>query len=186
MRDYTGAGKWAHSEIWDVCYSDPKCESYKKAAEFLGNTVEDWGGGTGWARRYFEDYRNVDGSYHENVDELVDLVDYTSDVENILMRQVLETNVDWKIILENVKKSFRNKFCLVVGTPFVKKTRFGPQNPVVTSTGVVLEGEYVQEVYFNKQDILDMFPEDEYEISEEEVETGQYYHKDWILYVKKI
>jgi len=44
--------KWDYSGADSVCYSDENCESYKKAAEFLGpdQPVEDWGGGTGWGK----------------------------------------------------------------------------------------------------------------------------------------
>jgi len=38
---------------------------------FLGadQPVEDWGGGTGWAKMYFTgSYKNIDGSAHKNVD----------------------------------------------------------------------------------------------------------------------
>jgi len=46
--------KWNYSSRGQVCYSDPKQESYKKAAKFLGDTVEDWGCGTGWVKKYFK------------------------------------------------------------------------------------------------------------------------------------
>lgn len=177
---YTNAGKWDYSKVDDVCYSDPKCESYKKAAAFLGDSVEDWGGGTGWARRYFSDYRNIDCNPHKRVDEVVDLTSYSSNVDNILIRQVLESNTQWRDILENAMKSFNKKLCIVLGTPFVRKTREGPKNPVPS-------GGYIQEMYFKKKDILDYFPESGgYKVSSEYIKTNQYYHKDWILYVEKI
>lgn len=178
-------GKWDYTGISDVAYSDSEYASYKKAAEFLGDTVEDWGGGTGWARRYFENYRNVDFSSHPNVDEVADLKEYTSDVENILIRQVIDAEPQWQQILENAKKSFSKKLCLIIGTPFVRKTRLGPRDPVFLADGTET-GDYYQEMYFKKQDILDMFPQDQYKLSEEIVKTKQYYHRDWILYVEKI
>ena len=178
-------GKWDYSKISQTCYSDHKCESYKKAAEFLGDTVEDWGGGTGWAERYFKKYRNVDGSAHPNVDEIADLQYYTSKVDNILMRQVLETNKNWRLVLENAIKSFKKKFCLVVYTPFVDETRVGRYEPVITHDGKDT-GDTTPEIYFNKQDILDYFPKDKFKVSEEEVKTDQGYRRDWILYVEKI
>ena len=182
-------GKWDYSGVGNVCYSDPECVSYKKAVEFLGkdNPVEDWGGGTGWAKRYFTgEYKNIDGSRHKNVDMIADLVDYTSSVENILMRQVLGSNPEWQKILTNVRKSFTKKFCLVVCTPFVDKTRLGSQNPVVRSDNTTVDGEYIQEVFFKKQDILDFFPINEFRVNEETIQTNQYYNQDWILYVEKI
>lgn len=177
--------KWDHSGSSTVCYGDPKQESYKKAANFLGDTVEDWGCGTAWAKKFFKNYVGVDYSPHKNVDIVADLAEYTSDTDNILIRQVIEATPEWRDILENAKKSFNKRFCLVIGTPFVKKTRFGPRNPIVRADGKIEDG-YIQEMYFNKQDILDFFPEGKYKLSEETVKTKQYYHQDWILYVEKV
>jgi hypothetical protein len=181
--------KWDYSGVADVCYSDAKCESYKKAAAFLGadQPVEDWGGGTGWAKRYFTgEYKNIDFAPHKKVDVVADLAKYTSRVDNILMKQVLENDERWRDFLDNVKKSFTKKFCLVVGTPLVSITRLGPTNPVVKSDGMVVADVVIQEIYFNKKDILDYFPPDKYKTSEEEIESEQYYKKDWLLYVEKI
>jgi hypothetical protein len=169
-----------------MCFSDEKQESYKKAAEFLGDTVEDWGGGTGWAKRYFKNYKNIDGSLSKYTDVHADLREYISDCDNILMRQVLESNEDWRVILENVKKSFKKKFCLVVYTPQVKKTRSGHLHTPVRSDGTKMKGKVIYEIYFNKQDILDYFPESEYKIKEEYIKTNQGYNNEWILYVQKI
>jgi SAM-dependent methyltransferase len=167
-------GKWDYSSVDQVCYSDPKQESYKKAAKFLEDSCEDWGCGTGWAKRYFKNYRGIDGSSHYNVDEVVDLVNYRSDVDNILMREVLEYNKEWQKVLENVKKSFKKKFCLIISTPFAEKTHveeyFGD----------------IPEIQFRKQDILDMFPKDKFELKEEIIKTDHLYKQDWILYVEKI
>lgn len=174
--------KWDYSGVSDVCYSDVKQESYKKAAAFLVDNVEDWGGGTSWASRYFKNYRNVEGSQNENVDEVADLVEYTSDVENILMREVLEYNTEWKKILENVKKSFRKKFCLIVSTPFVDKTRIGVWHKPVKADGSHGEG-VIPEMYFNPQDIRDLFKD--YKTSEEDIKTDHLYGHDWIYYVEK-
>lgn len=167
-----------------MCFSDEKQESYKKAAEFLGDTVEDWGGGTGWARRYFKNYKNIDGSKSKYCDIHADLVEYTSDCDNILMRQVLETIEEWEKVLDNVKKSFRKKFCLVIYTPFVEKTAVGSWHIPVKADGSKMDGK-LPEINFNKQDILDQFPESEYKVSHEEIKTNQGYGRDWIVYVIK-
>jgi len=166
--------KWDYSGIDSACYSDNDQESYKKSAKFLGDSVEDWGCGTCWSKRFFKKYRGIDGSFHKNVDEVVDLVKYTSDVDNILMRQVLELNEEWREILENVKKSFRKKFCLVIFTPFVDKTRIGE-----------VEGNK-KVIYFNKQDVLDYFPKQKFKVLEEIVKTKQGYNQDWLLYVERL
>lgn len=175
--------RWDYSGVSEMCFSDDSETSYKKSAEFLGDTVEDWGCGTGWSKRYFKNYTGVDGSLGY-VTKTVDLVNYTSDVDNILMRQVLETNTEWRAILENVKKSFRKKFCLVIMTPFVEETKANATYPITKSDGTVLEDKRVSEMFFNKQDILDYFKD--CKVSEEVVPTDIGYGSEWILYVEKI
>lgn len=177
--------KWDYSGVDEVCYSDDKCISYQKAADFLGDTVEDWGCGTAWAKRYFKNYRGIDGSPHKYVDEVVDLIHYTSDVDNILMRQVLECNEDWKVILENVIKSFKKKFCLIVFTPFADETHVAEVEPVIRLDHTPDE-RTISIIYFNKQDILNYFPaSDGFLVSEESITTNQGYGRDWILYVER-
>jgi hypothetical protein len=179
--------KWDYSGVDEICYSDVAQLSYKKSAEFLGDTVEDWGCGTGWSRRFFKNYRGIDASPSRFVAprDVVDLVNYTSDVDNILMRQVLELNADWRKILENVKKSFRKKFCLVVFTPLAEVTHIGCVEKAYTATDVERDFSHSL-IFFNKQEILDYFPEKEFTVKEETVATGQGYNQDWILYVERI
>ena len=180
--------KWDYTGASSVCYSDTKNQySYIKPAEFLGNgQVEDWGCGTAWAKRYFTDYKGIDGSFHKNVDEIADLTRYVSKCDNILMRQVLEFNWDWEKILQNVKKSFRKKFCLVVMTPLVEETRIDKIDPVVNHLGQELEENNTPNIFFNKQDILAFFPEPEYKVSEELHPVDRIWPNEWILYVEKI
>lgn len=173
----TMLGKWDYSGVSEVCYSDPKQESYKKAAEFLKDNVEDWGCGTGWAKRYFKNYRGIEGSPAKNVDEIADLVNYTSNAENILMREVLEYNTDWKKVLENVNKSFRYKLCLIISTPFAEKTH--------VSLREINNNRVITEHRFKKQDILDQFPETKFDLKEETIKTDHLYNQDWILYVTR-
>lgn len=172
--------KWDYSNVSSVCYSDPKCESYKKAAAFLGDEVEDWGCGTAWAKMYFKKYRGIDGSRHSNVDIVADVAEYRSSVNNILMREVLEYNTRWEEVLENVKKSFKKKFCLVVSTPFAKVTHVALQEKAPTRSGGI-----IPELNFNKKDILDKFPRSEFITKEEIIETNHLYNRDWILYVER-
>ena len=185
VRSESMLNKWDYSGVDSVCYSDVKQESYKKSAEFLGDTVEDWGCGTGWSKKYFKTYRGIDGSPHKNVDEIVDLVNYTSDVDNILLRQVLELNVGWRKILENIKKSFRKKLCIVIFTPFSDTTKIGEVEKVLTSKGVET-GKDLNLMYFNKEDILNYFPSTEFKVTEEVIKTGQGYNQDWIIYIERI
>lgn len=180
--------KWDYSGVDEVCYSDKKCESYKKASEFLDGKCQDWGCGTGYARHFFSDYSGIDCSPSSFVSDkdIVDLVSYTSDVDNILMRQVLELNTEWVNILENVKKSFKKKFCLVIFSPFADETHVGEIEQMTSASGVKRENVYVSVIYFNKQDILNFFPKSEYKISEETIKTEQGYGSEWILYVERL
>ena len=174
--------KWKYGKVGQVCYSDPKQESYKKAAKFLGGEVEDWGCGTGWAKKYFKNYKGIDGSPSEFVkpDEIVDIVNYTSNVNNILMREVLEYNIKWKRIIDNVKKSFKKKFCLIISTPFADETHVGAEYKSIAK-GVGM----IPEILFKKQDILDMFPKTDFKLKEETIKTNHLYNQDWILYVER-
>lgn len=179
--------KWDYSGASTMCFSDHNQESYKKSAQFLGGgQVEDWGCGTCWSKKYFTDYRGIDGSYHPCVDEIVDLVSYTSNVDNILIRQTLSCNKGWAKILENAKLSFKKKLCLVIYTPFAPTTKEGYVHTVRDASGVLSKQLTITEMYFNPQDILDFFPESEYIVTHEEVQTTQLYNRDWIIYVEKI
>lgn len=182
--------KWDYTGVSAVCYSDSYNQySYIKPAEFLGNgQVEDWGGGTGWAKKYFSGpYKNIDGSKHPNVDVVTDLTNYVSKCDNILMRQVLEFNWNWEKILTNVKKSFQKKFCLVVMTPLVTETHIDKIDPVVNHLGEELPENNTPNIFFNKQDILKYFPASEgYKVSEELHDVDRIWPQEWILYVEKI
>lgn len=180
--------KWDYSGVDQVCFSDQKCESYIKAAKFLGDSCEDWGCGTGWAKRYFKEYKGIDGSPSREVpkENVVDLVNYTSSVDNILMRQVLEANIEWRKILENVKKSFKKKFCLIIYTPLDTETKQIADYEMVKADDSVIEGITVPELSFKREDILTYFQEKEFKVSEESIKTEQGYGMEWILYVERI
>ena len=173
-------GKWDYSGVAEAIFGS--FETYQKARDFLGDTVEDWGCGTGYARNYFKNYKGVDGSPSRFVssDEIVDLRYYTSNVDNILIRHTLEWCGDWKAVLNNAKKSFNKKLCLMLFTPFVDKTQVVEELEIVNAKGQRVKGVTTQEVHFKKEDILGFFPEDEFKIKEEQ------YGKEWILYVEKI
>jgi hypothetical protein len=180
--------KWDYSGVADVRYSDDNAESYKKAAEFLGDSVEDWGCGTGYARFFFKDYRGIDGSPSKNIpkENIVDLREYTSSVDNILIRQVLECTEDWKVVLENAKKSFKKKLCLVIMTHFSKEENLMVRESVIRADSTVEKDRYIDMVSFKKQDILDFFPEKEFRLKEEIIYTETGYGQDWVLYVERI
>ena len=102
--------------------------SYRMAVDWLdleGCTLEDWGGGTGYARRFVQHatYRLVDGSPSQWNPDPVELTEYASNSECILIRHVLEHNDDWARILANAAGSFRRRMTLVLYTPIQEVTR---------------------------------------------------------------
>jgi len=134
MNDFTcsqknpsNLGKWAanyHNRTESYTYGDTI--SYNKAVEFFTDieTVEDWGCGAGGFRQFWpRTYIGIDGSDSQFADIKTDLVTYRSNAEAVFMRHVLEHNVLWKDILTNAVMSFQRKFCLVLFTPFVEKTK---------------------------------------------------------------
>ena len=175
-----------YSGVDSVCYSDTEMLSYKKAAEFLGESVEDWGCGTAWAKRYFKTYRGIDGSAHKNVDEIVDLTTYTSRGYNILLRQVLELNPEWRKVLDNVKKSFDKKLCIVIFTPLSENaTVVGDVELAVSADGSSRGFNHVM-MFFKREDILDYFPRNKFKVTEEFIPTQQGYKQDWVIYVERL
>lgn len=89
-------------------------------------TVEDWGCGMAWGRRYVPAgrYKGIDGSpaAGEFADVICDLRDWRSTPDGIFIRHVLEHNLDWDVILANAMGSFRKRLVLVTFTPFSDRT----------------------------------------------------------------
>lgn len=95
-------------------------ETYEMAAEFLSDmsTVEDWGCGAGGFKRFCKPpYIGIDGSHTPFADKIVDLSEYKSSVDSVMMRHVLEHNYEWERVLDNAIASFKRKMCLVLFTP---------------------------------------------------------------------
>jgi hypothetical protein len=115
------AGQWAYKDSdQDARYGDE--QSYVKAAEFLdgcGPVVEDWGCGTGYARRFFTKsrYIGVDGSGAKWTDVVSDLALHRSSPDGILMRHVLEHNFNWPEILKNAIRCFTKRMVIVFFLP---------------------------------------------------------------------
>lgn len=107
--------------------------AYRRAAGWVdvpGEGVEDWGGGTGYARRFFSrvaSYTVVDGSYNSVADPLVvaDIRTCSRTPDNILIRHVLEHNHngDWVLILRNACGSFRHRAAIGLNKPYATETR---------------------------------------------------------------
>ncbi len=152
-------------------YGDPL--SYEKAASWLGSgPVEDWGGGPGYARRYFPNgYKLVDGTAGYGADVVTDLTGYVSKCDSILMRHVLEHNVDWKLILENALVSCK-RLALVIFTPFANTTYVLTWNDNVVPR--------VPDISFKRSDLTSMFPE----FTEESFPSDTQYGMETIFYVQ--
>src|SRR5262249_32282122 len=113
-------GRW---DRWHKTREQPHpmglLKTYEKAIAFLDAdddwTIEDWGGGTGYARRYIEraDYVLVDGSQSKFVEKVEDLTTYRTVVDCILLRHVLEHNAKWEAILDNALESFTKRMVIV-------------------------------------------------------------------------
>lgn len=102
-------------------------ETYRKAAEFLdlpGVVIEDWGGGTGYLYRFLEQasYVVVDGSPNPFADVVVELEEYRSEVDCVLVRHVLEHNHNWGRVLANAIASAQQRLCVILFTPLQEVT----------------------------------------------------------------
>ena len=76
----TIVGRWQYGNAAPFPYGDDV--TYRKAIAYLDGhgTIEDWGAGTGYARRFVQQsaYRAIDGSPSLEVDGVVDLRTYRS------------------------------------------------------------------------------------------------------------
>lgn len=119
---------------WTTWYQDVEIPepygdtlSYEIAAEFLHDclTIADWGCGKGFFRtRVLADrYVGIDGTITPFTDVVADLSNYIHQVEGILLRHVLEHNVDWQKVLLNAVNSATYKLCIILFTPLSDTTR---------------------------------------------------------------
>jgi hypothetical protein len=157
--------------------------TYELGYNFLKNCdkIEDWGCGTGGFKRFFVDnlnkYVGVDGSTTPFADIKTDLTSYCSNVDGIFMRHVLEHNYDWKLILENACKSFKQKMCLVLFTPFSDETKEIAHN--------LKHGVDVPDISFDKNELINIFKmyNIKYELITLNTDTG--YNIEHIFYLSK-
>lgn len=169
---------------WDPIYRDLTKEhpwgdetTYRLAAEFLEDVdvVEDWGCGGGGFRRFCETkYIGIDGSDTPFADKVVDLCNYTSSVDGILLRHVLEHNVEWEKILKNAVNSFKKKLCIILFTPFVRKTRTTIYDPAWDTVTIS----------FCKDDITKHFSGCHWSL-QEGIPTQGYFKAEHILFVSR-
>jgi hypothetical protein len=144
--------------------------------------IEDWGCGAGGFKRFFVNdntnkYIGIDGSKTPFADIKTDLTTYSSNVDGIFMRHVLEHNYDWKLILENTCKSFTKKMCLVLFTPFSDETIQIAHN--------LQNGVDVPDISFDKNELINIFEKYHinYELSTLTTQTG--YNIEHVFYLQK-
>jgi hypothetical protein len=161
--------------VWDAFWGnrDDKEEdpTMAKAVTFLKgpeiNEVEDWGCGVCSFRKYLrpdQKYVGIDGSNTRFQTKIADLTKYTSVVDGIFMKHVLEHNNDWRSILRNMCSSFTKKAVLVLFTPFSDNETHSLQIAYINKNyhGNLV---HIPDISFNKKDIisvLDSFPEIKY------------------------
>jgi hypothetical protein len=177
LRWYPMIDAWKYDSLEEFNYGDDV--TLKKGMAFLDGhgTIEDWGCGFAHARRFVDKSRYValDGS-SKHADKIVDLTEYTSNVDCIFMRHVLEHNADWRHILANAIASFTKRMVLVIFTPLAETTR-----QIATSTACTLIP--VPDISFRKEDLTDFFRQFKY--VEESLETDTQYRTEHVFYIEK-
>ena len=167
-------GRWNYGNSPKFAYGDDT--SYQKAIEFLDGswTIEDWGCGTAWAKKFVKQgyYVGIDGTWSPHCDLVADLRTYKSKAEAILIRHILEHNFRWKEILGNALASYRKKFALILFTPFSDETK-----PIGMSWGTV------PDLSFKKEDLLELLKH--HTFTEESLKTSTQYGVEHIFYVTR-
>ena len=115
--------KWYEKVSQKVVYHDPT--TAKLAASFINQDnifiVEDWGCGLGGFENYIgehQTYIGLDGSNTQFASKIVDLEYFTSSVDAVHMRHVIEHNIAWQAVLENALFSFNKRMALTLFTPY--------------------------------------------------------------------
>lgn len=111
-------GKWWHD---GPSTQFGLANSYLIAAGYLDGlpVVEDWGCGSGFAKRFFSrsQYVGVDGTGSKHCDIVDDVRTRSSNPDGIMIRHVLEHNPKWPLILSNALKRFKTRMALVLYLP---------------------------------------------------------------------
>jgi len=170
--------RWNYSGLGQVQYGIE--ESYRRACQWLdeaGGTMEDWGCGCAFAKRYVNRclYRGIDGSQNDFADVCgVDLAEFHSQADCILLRHVLDHNENWRAILDNAIASFRKRMALV----FFRD--FGPETRVISRSQ---DPKYsgVPDLQFLKADVLQIISP--YLVKEDRLDRGELV--DTIFYLEK-
>src|SRR5262249_37489055 len=105
---------------------------------------------------------------------VADLTRYTSRVEGVLLRHVLEHNHAWKDILDNALRSFTRRMVLVLFTPFSDVTRVIGFNPAMG----------VPDISFARADIIRRFTGLTWTL-EENLPTTTQYGVEHVFYLER-
>jgi hypothetical protein len=156
--------------------------TYKRGAAYLASVgqVEDWGCGTGYFKRFVAAgcYRGIDRDPSASCDLIADLVGYSSTVDAIFLRHVLEHDLRWRSILRNAVDSFRRRMVLILYTPFVRATvdrhRVEGHTP----------GTLLPEIHFCRGDLVREFRGVAFRL-EENVPTDSPFGREHVFYLRK-
>ena len=161
--------------------------TYHRAAQFLADCeqIEDWGCGFGWFSKIMAGHNDahvqkLDGTKTEFSDRQVNLCNYRSQSEGILLRHVLEHNHDWRQVLENALHSFQRKLVIVIYTPFTDETHNRNDHEFEDGTTVPV-------ISFRLDDLQDCFAKyPEISVSEERLQTRTEFRDERLFYLEKI
>ncbi|MDA1276322.1 MAG: hypothetical protein O2960_20085 [Verrucomicrobia bacterium] len=123
MNNFNPVGAWnksyAEHTVMPLKYGDEL--SYRVSAALLDDleTVEDWGCGCAYAKRFFHhaSYLGIDGSKSKWNDITEDLRLRKSKPDGILLRHVLEHNDNWKTLLINAIECSQKRLVIVFFLP---------------------------------------------------------------------
>ena len=165
--------RWDYSDGEQFAYDEDT--SYRRGIAFLDGhgTIEDWGCGTGYAKKFVKAsrYVGIDGSDSPYCDVKADLQDYRSSPDCIFMRHVLEHNWGWRSILRNAVNSFRYRMVLVTFTPF--------QDDELK----IADNDGIPDLSLVKQEVLGFFAR--MTVVEEIVASKTEYGEETLFYVEK-
>ena len=173
--------RWNYAGLGKVVYGHP--ESYERAAAFfdeVGGTVEDWGCGCAAFKEYLKNcgYVGLDGSQNDYADRCdVDLREYTSKADCILLRDVLDHNEDWRKVLGNALSSFQKRMVIVLFHDF------GPETKVLLRhTSPLFPG--VPDLQFQRAEFVALLRP--YLMGEECIPADKKsFHNETVFYLKK-
>lgn len=150
----TMTGRWNYDGLGQVQYGD--VETYRRPMEWLdeiGGQIQDWGCGCAYAKQFCPKsrYLGIDGSQNDYADLCgVDLSGFVCTTDCIFLRDVLDHNVRWPIIVNNAVKSVRHRIAVVVFLPLLTDK---PTQIVNVNTDPKYPG--VPDIQFNRNDLVE-------------------------------